>query len=77
MVTDVDRMQIVLDNPCILMTDHKILSPGEFMAVYGLMAKGGRPLLLIADEVAPACIIDRGKVIARYLGGSIDKCRTR
>jgi chaperonin GroEL len=109
MVTDVERMQVVLDNPYILMTDHKILSPGELTAVYGLIAKSGRPLLLIADEVAPACIIDMlarrerdklqvaaihppeyghwrkallediaittgGKVIARDLGGSVDKC---
>ena len=29
MVTDVERMQVVLDNPYILMTDHKILSLGE------------------------------------------------
>jgi chaperonin GroEL len=102
-------MQVVLDNPYILMTDHKILSPSELTTVYGLIAKSGRPLLLIADEVAPACIIDMlarrerdqlkiaaihppeyghwrkallediavatgGKVIARDLGGSVDKC---
>jgi len=58
MVTDVERMQVVLDNPYILMTDHKILSPAELTTAYGLIAKSGRPLLLIADEVAPACIID-------------------
>src|SRR5580700_9550944 len=109
MVTDVERMQVVLDNPHILMTDHKILSPAELTTVYGLVARSGRPLLLIADEVAPACIIDMlarrerdklqvaaihppeyghwrkallediaittgGKVIARDLGGSVDKC---
>jgi chaperonin GroEL len=109
MVTDVERMQVVLDNPYILMTDHKVLSPAELTTVYGLIARSGRPLLLIADEVAPACIIDMlarrerdkltvaaihppeyghwrkallediavttgGKVIARDLGGSVDKC---
>jgi chaperonin GroEL len=35
MVTDVERMQVVLDNPFILMTDHKILSPAELTTVYG------------------------------------------
>jgi len=58
MVTDVERMQVVLDNPYILMTDHKIQSPNELATVYGLVAKSGRPLLIVADEVAPACIID-------------------
>ena len=109
MVTDVERMQVVLDNPYILMTDHKIQSPGELATVYELVAKSKRPLLIIADEVAPACIIDMlarrerdklkvaaihppeyghwrkallediaittgGKVIARDLGGSVEKC---
>src|SRR4029077_11585551 len=58
MVTDVERMEVVLDNPIILMTDHKILSPAELTTAYGLIAKSRRPLLLIADEVAPSCIID-------------------
>ncbi len=109
MVTDVERMQVVLDNPYILMTDHKIQSPGELATVYELVAKSKRPLLIIADEVAPACIIDMlarrekdklkvaaihppeyghwrkallediaittgGKVIARDLGGSVERC---
>jgi chaperonin GroEL len=109
MVTDVERMQVVLDNPYILMTDHKIQSPGELATVYELVAKSKRPLLIIADEVAPACIIDMlarrekdklkvaaihppeyghwrkallediaittgGKVIARDLGGTVEKC---
>ena len=51
-------MQVVLDNPYILMTDHKIQSPGELATVYELVAKSKLPLLIIADEVAPACIID-------------------
>src|SRR5580692_740043 len=57
MVTDVERMQVVLDNPYILMTDHKILSPAELTTAYGLIANSGRPLLLIADEVAPPVIM--------------------
>ena len=72
MVTDVERMQVVLDNPYILMTDHKILSPSELTAVYGLIAKSGRPLLLIADEVAPACIID---MLARRERDKLQGCR--
>jgi propane monooxygenase reductase subunit len=53
MVTDVERMQAVLDNPYILMTDHKIQAMEELAGLFGLIEKSGRPLLIIAEEVAP------------------------
>ena len=58
MVTDVEKMQVVLDNPLILMTDNKIQKPEDLAGVYEMAKKSGRPLLIIAEEVAPACIID-------------------
>ncbi|MDB5515938.1 MAG: groEL, partial [Tardiphaga sp.] len=57
MVTDVERMQVVLDNPYILMTDHKIQAIEELDGVYALIEKSGRPLLIIAEEVAPSVIM--------------------
>jgi chaperonin GroEL len=57
MVTDVERMQVVLDNPYILMTDHKIQAIEELDGVYALIEKSGRPLLIIAEEVAPPVIM--------------------
>jgi chaperonin GroEL len=67
MVTDVERMQVVLDGPMILMTDCKLLTTGDVAAIEALMAGQQRPLLIIAEEVAPACVIallsrrDRGE----------------
>ncbi|SDR32252.1 chaperonin GroEL [Rhizobiales bacterium GAS191] len=58
MVTDVEKMQAVLDDPLILMTDSKIQSPEELAGLYALAAKAGGSLLIIADEIAPACIVD-------------------
>jgi chaperonin GroEL len=58
MVTDVEKMQVVLDDPFILMTDSKIQSPEELAGVYALAAKASGSLLIVADEIAPACIID-------------------
>ena len=58
MVTDVDKMHVVLDNPYILMTDQKITAPEQLAHVYGLIEKSGRPLLIMAEEIAPACIVD-------------------
>ncbi|NVN85521.1 MAG: chaperonin GroEL [Rhodopseudomonas sp.] len=57
MVTDVERMQVVLDNPYILMTDHKIQAIDELNGVFALIEKSGRPLLIIAEEVAPPVIM--------------------
>jgi chaperonin GroEL len=57
MVTDIERMQVVLDQPYILMTDLKLLTLDEIAAIRAVTAKTNRPLLIIADEVAPDCII--------------------
>ena len=57
MVTDVEKMQVVLDNPFILMTDHKITAADQLGGVLSLIEKSGRPLLVIAEEVAPAVIM--------------------
>ena len=58
MVTDVEKMQSVLDNPYILLTDLKITAPDQLAPIYALIEKSGRPLLILAEELAPACIVD-------------------
>src|SRR5271170_6679064 len=57
MVTDVERMQVVLDNPFILMTDQKIMTMDQMNGVLSLIEKSGRPLLIIAEEVGPSVIM--------------------
>ena len=57
MVTDVERMQAVLDEPFILMTDHKIVSMEQLNGVLSMIERSGRPLLIIAEEVAPPVIM--------------------
>ena len=57
MVTEVDSMQVVLDAPYILMTDIKLLTHDEVAAIQNVIAGPNRPLLIIAEEVAPACVI--------------------
>ena len=57
MVTDVEKMQVVLDNPFILMTDHKIQTGDQLAGVISLIERSGRPLLVIAEEVAPPVIM--------------------
>jgi chaperonin GroEL len=57
MVTDVERMQAVLDAPDILLTDLKLQTDAEVDAIEAVLAGRDRPLLIIAEEVAPACVI--------------------
>jgi chaperonin GroEL len=57
MVTDVERMQVVLDAPYILMTDLKLMTQDEVAAIQAVVLGQDRPLLIIAEEVAPACVI--------------------
>jgi len=57
MVTDVEKMQVVLDNTFVLMTDHKIQTGEQLAGVIFAHRKSGRPLLIIAEEVAPPVII--------------------
>ena len=57
MVTDIERMQAVLDAPDILMTDLKLQTEAEVAAIEALVDQRARPLLIIAEEVAPACVI--------------------
>ena len=53
MVTDVARMEVVLDHPIILMSDLKLQTPAEAKAIEDLADALQRPLLIIADEIAP------------------------
>ena len=57
MITEVEKMQVVLDNPYILMTDQRLQTPEEVATIIALMADSKRPLLIIADEVAPTCVV--------------------
>ena len=68
MITDVEKMQVVLDNPYIMMTDQRLLTQEELGAVIALVADSKRPLLVIAEEVAPACVI--GLLSWRDKGGA-------
>ena len=67
MITDVEKMQVVLDNPYILLTDQRLLTQEELGAVIALVADSKRPLLVIAEEVAPVCVI--GLLTWRDKGG--------
>jgi chaperonin GroEL len=51
MVTNTDKMEAVLDNPYILITDKKVSSLQEILPVIEPIAQQGARLLIIADDV--------------------------
>ncbi|MGN7403512.1 chaperonin GroEL [Cytobacillus praedii] len=51
MVTDTEKMEAVLDNPYILITDKKISSIQEVLPVLEQVVQQGKPLLLVAEDV--------------------------
>ncbi len=51
MSTDMNKMVAELDNPLILMTDKKISNLNEILPIIEPIAKDGRKLLIIADEI--------------------------
>lgn len=51
MITDTDKMEAVLDDPYILITDKKISNIQEILPVLEKVVQQGRPLLIIAEDV--------------------------
>ena len=51
MATDVDKMEAVLDNPYILITDKKITNIQEILPVLEQIVQSGAKLLIIAEDV--------------------------
>ncbi|MGX8691744.1 MAG: chaperonin GroEL, partial [Eubacteriales bacterium] len=51
MVTDTDKMEAVIDDPLILITDKKISNIQEILPVLEQVVKGGKKLLIIAEDV--------------------------
>ena len=51
MITDTDKMEAVVDDPYILITDKKISSIQEILPILEQIVKGGQKLFIIAEDV--------------------------
>ncbi|MCL2548349.1 MAG: chaperonin GroEL [Symbiobacteriaceae bacterium] len=51
MVTDTDKMEAVLENPYILVTDKKISNIQELLPILEKIVQRGKPLVIIAEDV--------------------------
>ncbi len=50
-VTDPERMEVVLENPFILIHEKKISAMKDLLPVLELVAQAGRPLLIVAEDL--------------------------
>lgn len=51
MVTDTDKMEAVMDDPYILITDRKISSIQDILPILEQVVKQGKPLVIVAEDV--------------------------
>src|SRR4249919_1644914 len=56
MVTDQDRMEAVLEEPYVLIANQKIGSVRDVLPVLEQVMQGGKPLLIVAEDVEGECL---------------------
>ncbi|MFW6134438.1 MAG: chaperonin GroEL [Elusimicrobiota bacterium] len=71
-VTDSERMEAVLENPYILITDSKISNMQDILPLLEKIAKGGKPFLLIAEDVEGEAL---ATLVVNKIRGTL-KCAT-
>nr|YP_010199081.1 60-kDa chaperonin [Hydropuntia urvillei]UAD88530.1 60-kDa chaperonin [Hydropuntia urvillei] len=74
-ITDASRMEVVQDNPYILITDKKItLIQQELLPILEKVTKTGRPLLIIAEDIAKEAL---ATIIVNKLRGILNVVAVR
>lgn len=69
MINDAERQTAELEDPYILITDHKIDSSAEILDILLMAAQDGRGILLIAEELGPDA---KGLIMRNKMDGDLD-----
>ena len=73
-VTDADRMEVVLEDPYILIHEKKISNQNDLLPLLDQIARAGRPLLIIAEEVEGEAL---ATLVVNKLRGTLNACAVK
>ncbi|MFY3745857.1 chaperonin GroEL [Anaeromyxobacter sp. Red801] len=73
-VTNPDRMEAVLEDPYILVTEKKITAMADLIPVLEQVARSGKPLLIIAEEVEGEAL---ATLVVNKLRGTLHVCAVK